>query len=544
MNIKRHFALTSSILKGHVNRYAILGLIISLTSILLASMLVSYQLTGRISLEGMIAAQTSNPAIWALDITPFMFAYWGQSFCYELASKAESIIEDKTREMATKSGDLELKLKYESNHDSLTNLPNNRLLSQRMNQAIQQIQKGEELALIVLAIRNFKEINYNFGNFSANSLLLQFTEKLKSILLEPYMLQAYMGMNMLARLQAAEFAILIPRLRKEHNLEDILSNIIEDTSVNFMIDGSNLDIQTTAGVALYPNHGKNDEELLNHAMMALFHAEKENQPHAVYEATMSSNYKAKPMMLKELTEAIEHAEIEILLQADFNLAEKKIIGAETVLNFDHTKYGMFNNEKFAEVVEGTPLVKNLTLYALQNAIKQLARWQHMQQPIYMRTYLYSMDMALPGLIEELIKKDGVPPPLLNIELTEKTCLGDQTRSINVLNQLAALGVTITISDFASGYSSFLYLTNFPINEIKIDKSFVINMMKDEKKHSIVRAIIKLAESMNLTVVADGIPDENTLQGLLELGCKIGNGPHLAQAMRMHEFNQLLTAKIS
>lgn len=320
MSINQQIALRSTVLKEHVKKYAILGLVISISSIILASFLVSYQLTGEISLWGFVQAQKTNPAIWALDLTPFMFAYWGQAFSYELASKAELIIEDKTRELVTKSGDLESKLKYETNHDNLTNLPNSRLLSQRINQDIQQLQKDENLVVIIVNINDFKEINYKFGSFSANSLLIQFTEKLKSILLEPYMLQAYMGMNMVARLQGAGFAFLIPRLHKEHQLETIITNILEETSVGFMIDGNSIELSTIAGVAIYPQHGKNDEELLHHASLSLLHAVKKNQAYAVYESSMSRIYQTKMVLLKELHKAIDNDEIKLLYQPIIELS--------------------------------------------------------------------------------------------------------------------------------------------------------------------------------------------------------------------------------
>lgn len=540
MGIKQHLTIRSSVLKGHVNKYAILGLIISISSIIVATILVSYQMTGGISLSGLIHAQTSNPAIWALDLTPFMFAYWGQSFCYELASKTELIIEDKTRELVDKRGDLEQKLQYESNHDSLTNLPNIRLLSKRINQGIQQLKKGEMLAVIILNINNFKDVNYTYGNFSANSLLLQFSETLKSLLLEPYMLQSYMGMNMIARLQAAEFAVLIPRLRKDHNLEQIVANIIDGTSKTFMIDGNNINISTTAGVAVYPEHGSNDEELIHHATLCLLHAEKEEQRYAMYKPSMDKGYKTKGIMLKEISSAIDHEEIETLYQPVIQLNNENIVGAEAVIHISSEKYGVFNAEKLIPLVEGTSLVKKLTEFTLRKATEQLVLWHGINQKIFIRVHLFNAtDMELPGFIEDLLKRHNMSASYLRVELTEKACLSDQTRSVNFLNKLAEMGIKIAISDFGSGYSSFVYLTNFPIHGLKIDKSFTMNMMKDEKKRKLVHAITRLADAMNLEVFAEGIADKNTLSELKQLGCKYGEGPYFSQPVSAESFTSAL-----
>jgi len=540
MTIQEQLAIRSPVLKGHVNQYAIFGLVISILSILFASLLVSYQMTGGISLSGFLQAQATNPAIWALDLTPFMFAYWGQAFCHGLVNKAETIIEDTTKELVNKSGDLELKLKYESNHDSLTNLPNSRLLSLRINQGIKQIKKDEELALIILNINDFKGINYSFGNFNANNLLLQFTERLKTILLEPYMLQASMGMNMVARLQGAEFAILIPRLRKEHNLDAILAGLINATSTAYMIDGNNIEMKTTAGVALYPRHGDNDESLIHHSTLCLLHAEKEGQRFAIYHPDMNSDYKTKRIMLKEISNAIDKEELELLYKPIFELNKENIIGTEAVINFNHEKYGMLNAEKIISLVEGTKLMKKLTFLTLKNAVQQLDLWHKANNKIYITVnVLNATDMEIPKFIESLLKEHNLPAKYLKIELTEKACLSNQTYSINFLKQIAEMGITVGISDFCSGYSSFVYLTNFPISDIKIDKSFVMKMVQDKKKLTVVRAIIKLADAMKLVVFADGINDEAILAELKKLGCLYGEGAYFSDAVNAGDFTELL-----
>ena len=170
MRIQQPFHVKSAVLKDHVNKYAFVGLAISISSIILATLFASYQKTDFIDIAGIIASQKTNPALWVLDLTPLIFTYWGQLFCYELASKMESLLEDKTRELLNKSSDLESKLHYETFHDHLTNLPNQRLLSQRITQGIQQVSKGEELAVIILHINSFKGINAKYGSFNANSL--------------------------------------------------------------------------------------------------------------------------------------------------------------------------------------------------------------------------------------------------------------------------------------------------------------------------------------------------------------------------------------
>lgn len=542
MAIKQHLVVRSRVLKDHVNRYAILGLAISFISIFIASILVSYKMTGFIDFSGFVAAQKSNPALWALDLTPFMFAYWGQSFCYELANTMETMLEDKTRELVNKSSDLELKLQYETNHDYLTSLPNQRLLLQRIKQSMQQIGNGEQLALIILHINSFKDINYKCGSFNANNLLVQFAEKLKTILLEPYLLQAYMGMNMVARTQGAEFAMLIPRLRKEHQLEEILVKLLESTTANFMIDSNTLNVTTTLGVALYPSDADNEIELMQRASSSLFYAEKEGLSHASYHPDMikSISNEDNEAKTKELNDAIDHGEIGMVYQPCLDLKTEKIMGAEALIQFDNSEYGVMNTEQLLPMIQGTMLVRKLTARMLENAVQQLAAWHQVGHKIYIAVNLLdATDPDLSLYIEGLLKDNNVSPEYLKIALTEKTCLSDQTKSIVVLKQLNDLGIKIMISDFCSGFSSFTYLSTFPISEIKIDESFIQNMMTDEKKLSIVKAAIKLADAMKLTVYAGGVPDQKTMKKVKQLGCLYAQGPYLSPAISADKIETLL-----
>lgn len=322
MNIKSNLAYSSVILKGHVNRYAFLGLLISVGSILIASCIVSYQLTGSVSLGGFIQAQRSNPAIWILDLTPFMFVYWGQAFCYGLVNKAESLLVDKTKELLNISGNLELKLKY----DSLTNLPNNRLLNEKIRLAIEQLGSQGELAVIVIKIN---DLNYNFSSFNTNNIVKQFAEKLKSVLIDPYMLKASLGINMVARLQSDEFAILMPRLKKDLEINELLIHLLTLLNSNLMVDGININLATTVGAAIYPIHGEEDDVLLNHAIIAVYQARKENKSYAIYSPEMEEDLINNRIVMNELQRSIENKDLKIYYQPIVELANGQIVGAES-----------------------------------------------------------------------------------------------------------------------------------------------------------------------------------------------------------------------
>ncbi|HCU6006247.1 putative bifunctional diguanylate cyclase/phosphodiesterase [Legionella pneumophila] len=535
MNIKSNLAHSSVILKGHVNRYAFLGLLISVGSILIASCIVSYQLTGSVSLGGFIQAQRSNPAIWILDLTPFMFVYWGQAFCYGLVNKAESLLVDKTKELLNISGNLELKLKYESNHDSLTNLPNNRLLNEKIRLAIEQLGAQGELAVIVIKIN---DLNYNFSSFNANNIVKQFAEKLKSILIDPYMLKASLGINMVARLQSDEFAILMPRLKKDLDINELLIHLLTLLNNNLMVDGISINVTSTVGAAIYPVHGEEDDVLVNHAIIAVYQARKGNKSYAIYSPEMEEDLIQNQMVMNELQRSIENKDLKIYYQPIVELANGQIVGAESSARFEHPELGLLSAEKFMPLIEGTNLIHNLTTLMLKQVIKQLAAWHDAGHKIFVSVNL-SVHHELPELIEKLLNDYEIAPQFLKLEFTERACLTEQMVTKEVFDRLSAMGIKLWIDDFCSENSSFIQLTNFPIENIKIEKSFVLKIAKDAKKAKIVEAIVKLAQTLGWEPLADGIADQNALEKLRDLGCLYGQGLYFSRAVNVAEFTSLL-----
>ncbi|QBR84912.1 bifunctional diguanylate cyclase/phosphodiesterase [Legionella israelensis] len=536
---KHHIPPSSVVLKSHVNRYALIGLMISLVSIVVATFLVAYQMTGEITLGSLLLAQTSNPAIWALDLTPFMFAYWGQAFCYGLADKAESILEDKEREYKSKSSDLKLKLEYETNHDSLTQLPNRRLITEKIDQLISQV-PSSSLAVIIININDFKNINYNVGVFNANHILKQFAEKLKSILLEPFLLRACMGMNLVAHLQADEFAIMLPRLNPEISLKTAIQNINDLTSTDYMVDGLNIHIATTIGVAVYPEHGRNAEELIHHANVSAYNARKEGKNFAIYDAKMNEDYTHNRILLAELENALENDKLEVHYLPFFDIASRKIVGTEASIQFYSPKLGKVNSERIVSLIEGTNLTKKWRDTLLEKAIRQTALWHKAGFKIPLTIHLSTSDFADQQLAESIqnrLKTCKLSAKYLEIELTEQTCLSNQPQTFTILNQLSAMGIKILIEDFCSGHSSFVYLTRFPIDKIKIDKSFIMNMIKDEKKLKLVKAMINIAKTLKLKTLAMGVNEEN-IQKLKEMGCNYAQGLHFNQPATAQDLEQL------
>lgn len=545
MSIKNKIIPSAIILKHHVNRYTFLGLAIAVSSIIIASCIVSYQLTGRVDLDGIVAAQRSNPAIWVLNLTPFMFVYWGQAFCEGVVTQAQFILTDTTDEFLKISGNLELKLKYESNHDNLTKLPNNHMFSELITTAMEQLGSTGQLAVIIIEINEFKNISYNFGTFNANNALKQFADKLKAILIEPYMLEVCMGLCSAARFHGEAFTLLLPRLKSDFDANELLSVLHQSTTTQVIIDGVTVNIATTLGIAIYPAQGEEEGILISHANIALHHARQQGLPYLVYQTDMEEDFSQNRAIMGELKRAIDNNELDIYFQPIVNLATGAIVGAESLVRFDHPQFGLLSAEKFVSLIEGTTLIQKMTALMLRGVIKQLANWHGAGFKIYAAVNLSAQDISdknLPVLIRKLLSDYEIAPEYLKLEFTERACLTDQAINKEVLEQLSNTGVKLSIDDFCSGYSSFIYLLNFPINDIKIEKSFVLNMINDAKKAKIVKAIIKLAETLELAVIADGIADKETLARIQELGCLYGQGFCFSRPVDATQFIALLSNK--
>ncbi|CEG55579.1 putative bifunctional diguanylate cyclase/phosphodiesterase [Legionella fallonii] len=545
MGIKNKIIPSTIILKQHVHRYTFLGLAIAVGSIMIASFIVSYQLTGRVDLDGFVAAQMSNPAIWILDLTPLMFVYWGQAFCAGVVNKAQSILTDTKEQFLKISGNLESELKYESNHDNVTTLSNSRMFSELVTTAMEQLGTKGQLAVIIIEINEFKNISYNFGTSNANNVLKQFADKLKLILMEPYLLESCMGLCSAARFHGEEFALLIPRLKPDFNANELLSALHRSTTTQVIIDGMDVNIATTSGLAMYPTQGEEVDILISQANIALHHARQQGLPYMVYQTEMKEDFTQNHMIMSALKHAIENNEVNVYFQPIVNLATRTIIGAESFVRFEHPQFGLLNAEKFIPLIASTTLIHNLTTVMLKSVIKQLTNWHDEGFKIYAAVNLSTQDLSnreLPIFISKLLDDYEISPEYLKLEFTEKACMTEQTITKEVLEQLSAIGIKLSIDDFCSGYSSFVYLLNFPIDEVKIEKSFILNMMGDVKKAKIVKAITKIAETLGLAIIAEGITDEETLKHLSELGCCYGQGAYFSRPVDAAQFKVLLSRK--
>lgn len=533
--IKHTFENNARILKSKVSRFAYIGLSISLVAIAIATMAVAYQLEGHISLQGMIKAQSTNIALWMLDLTPILFMFWGQSISSVMSYTASAMVMDQTHELRLQTSELASRSEHDSSHDLLTDLPNRVLFVDRLNQAINTVRAKKGLiAVIAINIDNFKDLNSGFGNYNADRLLKQFAQRLKSTVEDPITV---------ARFSGDDFAILYPTIEKHEQAYLLTKKVQKAVAIHFALEDVVIDITATAGVTFYPEHGKDADTLIQRANLAIYHAKQAGKEFAVYNTAMDKGSPNRLILMSELKKAIDGEQLLVHYQPKVDLKTGKIQGCEALLRWEHPTFGMMNAEKFIPVAERTGLIKALSLYVLKQTIEQTSKWRSKGVDVQVAINLSAVDIIdieLPYTIESLLNVYDLPARYITIELIESTSLSDQSRAVEVINRLAALGIKVSIDDFGTGYSSFVYLTNLPIQEIKIDKSFILTINENEKKQNTVDAIIKLASALKLSVVAEGVEKLSQLNVLKDLNCPIGQGFYFCEAVDADTLEKLVT----
>lgn len=535
--IKHTFENNARILKSKVSRFAYFGLFISLAAIIIATLAVAYQLNGYISIDGIIKAQSSNIALWMLDISPILFMFWGQSISSVMSYTASAMVMDQTLELRLQTSELASRSEHDSSHDLLTDLPNRILFIDRLNQAITSLRgKKGLLAVIAINIDNFKDLNSGFGNYNADRLLKQFAQRLKSTAEEPMTV---------ARFSGDDFAILCPFLDKHEQAYLLTKKVQKAVAIHFALEDVIIDITATAGITFFPDHGKDADTLIQRANLAIYHAKQNGKEFAVYNTAMDKGSPNRLILMSELKKAIDGEQLLVHYQPKVDIKTGTIKGCEALLRWEHPTFGMMSAEKFIPVAERTGLIKALSLYVLKQTIEQCGKWRNNGVNVNVAINLSAVDIIdieLPYTIESLLNVYEVPARYITIELIESTNLSDQSRALEVINRLAGLGIKIAIDDFGTGYSSFVYLTNLPIHEIKIDKSFVLAINENDKKQNTVDAIIKLATALKLTVVAEGVEKQSQLDVLKSLNCPIGQGYYFSEAVDGKTLEQLIASK--
>ena len=410
-------------------------------------------------------------------------------------------------------------------HDILTGLANRALFRDRVKQALRVAEREQQtVAVLLMDLDRFKEINDTLGHHHGDIVLQETARRLQATLRET---------DTIARLGGDEFAMVLPHVPDPAAVVLVADKIRAALRVPFIVQGLTLDVRASIGVAFFPGHGKDVDTLIQRADVAMYLAKTAQSGCEIYAVEKDQYSPSRLALVGELRQAIEHDEFVVHYQPKVDLKSGEVKGVEALLRWDHPLRKMIPPDEFIPLAEHTGLIEPLTTYVINQSLKQISQWREGGLELKVAVNLSTrslLNAEFPEEVSKALKKWRIPPSSLQLEITEHTILADPARAAGVLSTLSTMGVELSIDDFGTGYSSFVQLRRLPLTELKIDKSFVMNMNVDENDAVIVRSLIELGRNLGLQVVAEGVESEEIWNDLTSLGCDFAQGFYTSRPM--------------
>jgi diguanylate cyclase (GGDEF)-like protein len=421
-----------------------------------------------------------------------------------------------------------LKLAYE---DPLTQLPNRAQFAEALERGIVLAQtQGQSLAILVMDLDRFKFVNDSLGHGVGDHVLRQVGMRLHKLLGTA---------GCVARLGGDEFALLVPALQSAQVIE-LAQNIIGALERPIFFQDQPLDVGTSIGIALFPEHAADAETLVRNADIAMYVAKRNKIGYTVYDPKFDTSQQEHLSLLGELRHAVEHGELRLYYQPKVSLASSTVHAAEALIRWVHPTRGLVPPGLFIPFAEHTGYIKVLTRWVLAEAIRQCGVWRRDGLQLQVSVNISARDLMnrdLPEAISALLSEHSVPASMVCLEITESGFMEDPAHAQKVLERLAGIGLQLSIDDYGTGYSSLSYIMQLPVTELKIDRSFVSHMSDDRDLTTIVRSTIELGHSLGLKVVAEGVEDGQGFALLRELGCDGAQGYFMSPPLPAEAFRR-------
>jgi diguanylate cyclase (GGDEF)-like protein len=427
------------------------------------------------------------------------------------------------------------RIHFQAYYDELTGLPNRVHLSERLGLAFRRAAgKGRFVAVLLLDLDRFREINNTLGHEAGDALLVETANRLREVV----------GTDkLLGRLGGDEFAV-VTEYEEEKEMKAFAEGLRTALEPPVVVGGLPLTVDSTIGIAFFPKDGLDAETLLKHAEVATYTAKEWHVGVLAYSPAVNPHDPEQLELVGSLRDAAERGELRLHYQPKVDLATSEIVGFEALAYWEHPSRGLLPPGAFVPIAERTGAIRHVTRAVLVAAIQQLKEWDSLDRKLTVAVNLTAMDLLdpkLPRQLRALLRKHGVDPERLCIELTERSVMAAPDRARSILNRIVAAGIQVSIDDFGTGHSSLAHLRNLPVQEVKIDRSFVADMIVEPHDRMIVLAAIQLGHSLGLRTVAEGVETTAVHDALRELGCDQAQGYLYGRPQPAEAATSLLTS---
>jgi diguanylate cyclase (GGDEF)-like protein/PAS domain S-box-containing protein len=416
-------------------------------------------------------------------------------------------------------------LQHRALHDALTGLPNRVLLGDRLRHGLLEARRtGDPVALLLLDLNQFKGVNDQLGHHHGDRLLVAVATRLRDALRE---------CDTVARLGGDEFALLLADGSGLVGARAVAHKVTETLREPFVVDGMTISMQASIGIAVSPDHGDDAETLTRHADAAMYKAKRSGGGAAVYDRDSERSNAQRLTLASELERAIGSGELRLAYQPILDVVSKRIERVEALVRWQHPNLGLLPPREFVDLAALSGVIRPLTSWVLERGLAQAAEWRQMGITLSVSVNLAAhnlFELELPGLIAEQLRVLELPGDVLTVEISESELMEDPRAALDVVGQMRAFGVRTSIDDFGTGSSSLGTLQDLPINEIKIDSSFVAKLDGSEASTTVVRSIADLGRNLGVAVVAEGVQTGEALALVAQLGCRFAQGYHIGPPM--------------
>ncbi len=437
-------------------------------------------------------------------------------------------------------------------YDGLTELPNRKLFFDRLQWSLKQARRGEQqVGVMDIGLDRFRQVNDTYGPDVGDQLLRAVATRLINVTRDADVIARTSGFDLwqeLARLGSDEFALLLPDIGNAENAVMIANRILEALKIPFEIAGTEIFMTGAVGIAIFPEDGDLADVILRHASAAKGYAKQLGPDNYQFYSREMNLRSIKRLSLEtKLRRALEKQELEVFYQPKVIASNGAVMGMECLLRWNHPEDGMIEPNDFIPVAEETGLIVPIGEWVLQEACRHTSEWvaagfRQLKVSVNVSCQQFS-DPGLKDVIQQALLSGRLNPKHLVLEMTESMMMGDTESNIHLLNEIQALGVSVSVDDFGTGYSSLNYLKKLPISELKIDRSFLIDVPDNPDDVSIVKAILAMAHSLDLMVVAEGVEKQSQLTFLKQAGCDVIQGFYFSRPLNRQDFENYLAGRL-